>query len=552
VYVRDRVAASTVLVSVDSSGNPANDLSVGTFISRDGRFVSFSSDATNLVPGGVTTYGLRHGYLHDRDYDQNGVFDELGGLLTECIDVDTGGQPGNGTGGGGSITPDGRYVCFSSFASNLLAPGMDTNGVRDVFVRDRATGTTVRVSVDSSGTQASGGGSRGGWLSDDGRYVGYYSDAPNLVANDQNGTTDTFVHDRDADANGVYDEPGGVATYCVSRVFDTATGNNTGTPAGSVEGAVLSADGRFVAFNSASSDLIAPGLDTNGVADMFVYDRSTCRVTRVSVDSYGGQGNGESSWGTLSADGRFVAFYSYASNLVAGDTNGVTRDVFRHDRDADADGVFDEPGAISTICVSVNALGVPGNAASEGSSELSADGRCVGFYSYATDLVAGDSNGSADAFVWSDCPGCGAVVTYCTAKTNSLGCVPAIGWSGDPSATSPAPCDITATNIVDNKAGIFFYGTNGRAAVTGQCPWNFGGVLCVQPPLSRTPVQNSGGVSWSCGGTFSIDFNAVIQSGINQNLVPGAQVNGEYWYRDPQAPCTTGTTDAIEFTICPR
>jgi hypothetical protein len=147
--------------------------------------------------------------------------------------------------------------------------------------------------------------------------------------------------------------------------------------------------------------------------------------------------------------------------------------------------------------------------------------------------------------------GIGQPLIYCTAKINSLGCTPSIGWSGNPSASNQFQFLITASNIVDNKAGIFFYGTSGRNAFTGQCPWSGGGFLCVLPALKRTPVQMSGGTPWSCEGTFSIDFNAVIQSGVDPNLVAGATVNGQYWYRDPQAICTTGTSDAIEFGICP-
>ncbi len=166
------------------------------------------------------------------------------------------------------------------------------------------------------------------------------------------------------------------------------------------------------------------------------------------------------------------------------------------------------------------------------------------------DFMAAGANHSPYLAKWS-CAASGVPTAYCTAKVNSLGCTPAIDWSGTPSATSPAPFIVSATNIIDNKFGILFYGTSGRLAFSGQCPWNSGGFLCVKSPLARTPVQNSGGFAWSCTGTFSINFNALIQSGQDAQLLLGTVVNGEYWYRDPQAPCNTGTTDAIEFTIEP-
>src|SRR5437867_3098602 len=142
-------------------------------------------------------------------------------------------------------------------------------------------------------------------------------------------------------------------------------------------GATLSADGRFVAFHSAATNLVAG--DTNGTNDVFVHDRQTGITERVSVASDGTQGNKASSDPALSADGRFVAFHSTASNLVAGDTNGAT-DVFVDDRQTG-----------TTARVSAAAVGTEGNAASAGAA-LSADGRLVAFHSSATNLVAGDAN----------------------------------------------------------------------------------------------------------------------------------------------------------------
>src|SRR5438034_1099294 len=233
-----------------------------------------------------------------------------GAQTTERVSVASGGTTeGNDTSLGSALSADGRFVAFTSAAPDLVAG--DTNGVSDVFVHDRQTGATERVSVDSAGTQGNGE-STDVALSADGRFVAFTSAAPDLVTGDTNGVADVFVHDR---------QTGTTERVSVDSAGTQANGAGTGV--------ALSADGRFVAFTSAAPDLVAG--DTNGAADVFVHDRQTGRTERVSVDSAGTQANGASCGGALSADGRFVAFASAAPDLVAGDTNGAA-DVFVHDR----------------------------------------------------------------------------------------------------------------------------------------------------------------------------------------------------------------------------
>ena len=155
---------------------------------------------------------------------------------------------------------------------------------------------------------------------------------------------------------------------------------------------------------------------------------------------------------------------------------------------------------------------------------------------------SGVDSGSAYVFVQDPPP----PVTYCTAKVNSQGCTPVVGFSGFPSVSDPNPFDITASMVINDKSGLFFYGLSGRDKLPFQ-----GGILCAAPPLGRTPVQNSGGnpPPADCSGTFSLDFNAWMQGGGDPSLAPGVQVDGQYWYRDPQSPSTTGLTDAIELVI---
>jgi hypothetical protein len=136
---------------------------------------------------------------------------------------------------------------------------------------------------------------------------------------------------------------------------------------------------------------------------------------------------------------------------------------------------------------------------------------------------------------------------YCTAKVNSLGCTPAIGWSGVPSAQLASGFAIGAVHLLNQKSGLLFYGLNGADSQPFQ-----GGWMCVANPLRRTATQNSGGSSGAvvdCSGQFTFDFNARIASGVDPALVAGQQVWAQYWSRDPASSSTTNLTDALEFII---
>jgi hypothetical protein len=142
-----------------------------------------------------------------------------------------------------------------------------------------------------------------------------------------------------------------------------------------------------------------------------------------------------------------------------------------------------------------------------------------------------------------------APVAYCTAKVNSLGCTPAIGWSGQlPSVTDPDAFVVTAAQVLNQKNGLLFYGLNGSHAAPFQ-----GGILCVRQPVRRTSIQGSGGSASGadCSGTFGFEWNAWTQSGLDPNLTAGTTVDVQYWYRDPGASFTTGLTDGLEFTVGP-
>jgi extracellular elastinolytic metalloproteinase len=339
---------------------------------------------------------------------------------TERVSIEGAGQQSNADSDSASISGDGRFVAFASRATDLVVG--DTNQSADVFVRDRQTGSTERVSVDSQGAQAASGAASPA-ISADGRFVAFASTSTDLVPGDTNGVADVFVHDRTTGA-----------TERVSVGSAGRQGNRISRlPA-------ISADGRFVAFESAATNLVAG--DNNRAVDVFVRDRQTGTTERVSVDGAGQEGNGDSDSAAISADGRIVAFESAASNLVAGDGDGA-EDIFVRDRLAgtteavstdagnpvggllapavsgdgrlvaftssfafannDTNGALDvyvrdrTTGAITRA--SVGSSGEQVGSAGARLPGISADGRRVSFRSGASTLVAGDTNGVEDVFV---------------------------------------------------------------------------------------------------------------------------------------------------------
>jgi len=358
VFVRDRSTGTTELVSVAGDGTPAGP-SVEPAISADGRVVAFVREDSGFIPG------------------SNIFVRDSSTFTTELVSMGTDGTPAGGS-GQPSISADGRYVAFFSLSPNLVQD--DTNNANDVFVRDRATGTTERISVASDGAQGAGvfGNSAQPSISTDGRYVAFVSWATTLVVGDANAWPDVFVRDR---ATGT--------TELVSMASDGTQGNSS-----SGDGS-LSADGRYIAFGSYASNLV-PG-DTNGQWDVFVRDRTIGTTERVSVDSHGAEGRTDLSDPVLtanlapsiSADGRYIAFRNLASNLVPGDTNGQW-DVFVRDRTI---------GTTERVSVASDGTeGSPSVDSFEG-SPLSADGRYVAFGSEASNLVPGDTNDARDVFV---------------------------------------------------------------------------------------------------------------------------------------------------------
>ena len=463
-----RICFDTTVTSVPGlvtdPTNPNIPSASSISVSADGRYMVFQSDADNLVPGDVnkSTDIFRYdrltctielvslnsageqGYFFSIECDPNGQ------QPVECV--------GQGWSRRPSVSDDGRYISFTSLASNLDPLRPDTNTWRDIFVRDMIAQTTFRVSVSSTGVQGAQA-NDGSTISGDGRYIAFYSASglllpPGQATNffcqrDANPATlekcyDVYVHDRIAQT-----------TERVSISSAGAQGNNdsgqnvvninTIVP---VDNIGVSFDGRYIAFYSLASNLVAG--DTNSVADIFVRDRTLNTTTRVSISSSGTQGNGESIYPDMSNDGRYVVFESEASNLIAGDVNN-TRDVFIRDTVAGTTSII-SLSSIGTqtglpnyqpvisgngryvaftsdssnlqvpfipVQTDVNALpdiyvhdrqtsrtqivssrfdGTQGNGGSRVAA-ISDDGLFVGFQSDANNLIANDTNNARDVFL---------------------------------------------------------------------------------------------------------------------------------------------------------
>jgi Tol biopolymer transport system component len=370
-FVRDRVTGETERVSLSNTGaegEPGPDPFGGSAtegISADGRYVVFRSDAPNLVDG--DTNGAQDVFVRDRQRH-----------FTMLISAGRNRAPANGPSAFAAISADGRYVAFSSVASNLIAH--DTNGVGDIFVRTLSGGTTRRVSVSSKGKQlrcpeycetvepA---------ISANGRYIAFVSTAPNLVRRDTNKLADVFVRDL---------RSGKTTRVSVNSRGKQGKGDRTRTGSNAP---VISGNGRYVAFHSGDTNLVKR--DTNRVFDIFVHNRATHKTRRVSIGDHGQQANQESLGSvTISARGRYVAFASLATNLVAGDANDIT-DVFIRDLKAG-----------KTILGSLGNTGAQGNDGSwvGGPAIQFAGGtRYLLFASWSDNLVNGDTNQWPDAFV---------------------------------------------------------------------------------------------------------------------------------------------------------
>ncbi len=281
----------------------------------------------------------------------------------EAISVDAAGNLRSGS--NPSISADGNYVAFELIDPNLVDG--DTNNTGDIFLRDRRNATTTRISVTSNGDQADGDLSIPS-ISGDGRYVVYVSNATNLVSGDTNNLSDVFLYDNQ--------------TRTTIRISIGPGGTQAD---GMSYNPRISADGHYVVFASQATTLVPD--DTNNVADIYLYNVQDQTLSRVSVNGNGEQANGASNNPSITADDRYIIYSSAATNLVPGDANGY-EDVFRYDT---------QTGEVTLV--SINDAGEQANDACI-DPLISANGRFIGFSSYASNLVPNDTNNGEDIFVY--------------------------------------------------------------------------------------------------------------------------------------------------------
>lgn len=348
IFVYDIALCETERISLSSAQVQADSDSYAPSISNDGRYVAFSSDATNLVAD--DTNGFRDIF----------VFDRTSGTTVRAS-LSSMNEQGFENSNMPEIAGDGLAVAFRSSSHELVLD--DTNSADDMFVRDLLNGSTTRVSVATGGGQGNAPVAGRPSISDSGRYVAFSSFANNLVSSDGNSHYDVFRHDRQT------------GTTIRISVSSSGTGGNFHSFLPSI-----SRYGEFIAFTSEATNLVSG--DTNNVSDIFLRDVATGTTSRVSLAVGGGQANNASAAPSISMFGDIIAFSSLASNLVVGDTNGI-EDVF----------VFDSNSGQTVrrhAAIQPNQISLAPNLASYG--------LWVGFESDASNLVTNDTNGLRDVF----------------------------------------------------------------------------------------------------------------------------------------------------------
>jgi Tol biopolymer transport system component len=355
VFLHDTETGAIRRLSEGPDGTDADGPSRDPHLSADGTWVAYTTHARNLLPGKSTALGDI--VLHD-----------IAGGHAALISRGADGSEGTGTSSLPDLSDDGSFIVYQSWSDNLVSG--DTNAACDIFLFDRTTGTTTRMSMTPAGGEADGNSTHPA-ISGDGRFISFSSDATNLVFDDTNGVADLFVVNRE--------------TGTIERVNLGPDDCQADAFGGLFPESVLSQDGRFVAYVSLASNLVeiaTPSL----VEQIYLRDRKRGTTRRVSISSTGEAADDRCFCPTITADGRLIGFQSLARNLLG------------NDRDTVADAyVFDRrTRAVRVISSAQNTSGARGDCQR---IVISPEGCTVAFSSRASDLVQGDENDASDVFL---------------------------------------------------------------------------------------------------------------------------------------------------------
>ena len=497
IFRRDLATGTTELVSRRPNGNAGNGIAVQPDVSGDGRFVVWSSNASNLVTG--DTNGTWDVFLRDM---------QLG--VTTLISRDSLGNLANQRSDSPRITPDARYVVFESDAA--LVPS-DTNGQKDVYRLERSTGNLTLVSVTAAGVQGNN------WsyhaaISADGSYVVFTSTADNLVAGDTNNQPDVFLKEL----------PAGLLTRVNVSTAGAQANNETTWPS-------ISGDGSTITFCSAASNLVAG--DTSGNWDCFAHTVATGATTRLNVQPNGLQANSYVRSPTaLSHDGSLVVFASLSTNLVAGDTNGK-QDIFLRDRAV---------GVTTRLSLDLAGGEVDGDCFVP---HMTPDGSVLTYTSDATDIVASDPNGRRDIFAVTFRGPIGTLHCSTASAPNSTGAAGALSAFG---RSSVAANDVTlrASNLPQSVFGFFLTSTNGTPP-----PAPTGPLLCIGGPIGRYVGPNQIRFSGTSGSfELGLDLTQTPTPTGFVSVQVGETRYYQCWHRDAiNGQATSRFTDALVITF---
>ncbi|RKY18695.1 MAG: hypothetical protein DRQ55_12700 [Planctomycetota bacterium] len=459
IIFRDLQTGTSELISLSKWGGEASAGSSQPALSADGRFVVFTSSAWDIVTGSPSG---SHIYMHDR---QTGVI--------ELVDVPTAGGSANGSASEPSLSDDGRYVAFESYATNLA--GADTNGKLDVFVRDRQLGVTTQLTQGNLESEEP-------TISADGQRVVFHTRANDMLAADTNGKHDVVLWHRSSDSYEL-----------VSRTSLGGVSNGTSWIS------TISRDGRWVAFCSDAGNLNGAGA-SNGKLQVIVFDSVTGLMTTASVDA---MGNGADHHGydpRLSSDGRFVTFQTRASNLIATDTNG-NEDIYVHDM-----------LSAETRRVSESLAGVGGLSPVFPVAPISTDGTRMLFADPSNNLVVNDTNGN-DLFVRSmSWPGAWSDLGQGLAGTNG---VPVLTATGDLTGGSLATLTLSAALPLGSTALVLGF-SQLDASFRGGTLVPFPDIIVIGLPIDAAGTQ-------------------VIVDTWPAGVPSGAEIFVQHWFADPGA-----------------